>query len=436
MLVAPDLSLNSDILSGADKCVKCGLCHPGCPTYVLSLNENEAPRGRIALMQALAGGQLKPSPPVLTHLDHCLTCRACEHVCPSGVPFGALIDATRILLEPVRQRPRAARLLRRLALTLVRRPALRAVVTTLLRFYQQRPGLRARVAGSSFLARRPQLRRLESMLPSWHRKPAPASTTAEPRGRIALFAGCTGRVLEPAALDATRRVLTHLGYEVVTPRRQTCCGALHLHAGEREAALTLARHNLRVFAAARADAVIYTASGCGAQLREYDTLFAGEPKDNAAENLGVTPVGICEFLTGIPWPEAVTLRPLARRVAIHEPCSLRNVLRSEDAVYRLLGRIPQIRLEPLPDNALCCGAAGSYMLSEPQWADAIVDRKLARLAESDAVSPEIIVSSNVGCAVHLRNGLRRRGVEVEVMHPVELLCEQLEEASSEERGAR
>ncbi|CAK0774552.1 glycolate oxidase iron-sulfur subunit [Gammaproteobacteria bacterium] len=401
----------------ADRCVMCGMCLAYCPTYLKNREEGESPRGRIALMTALASGDLPPSPRLHAHLERCLVCRACERVCPSGVPYGRLIDAGRALLLQTDPPSPTSRFIRRVLLEgLIARPRrLRGLGWVL--YLLQRTGL-------AYLAPLFGLGRLARMLPSLlpprpFRSHYPAS--GPERGRVALFIGCITGVIDRTTLEAALHVLTHLGYGVDVPPRQGCCGALHLHSGDAAGAQRLIRANLEAFVGTGQEAIVTTASGCGATLAEYpthqDTIIAGESLPPLPQV-----VDISTFLARIPWPEEVTLRPLPARVAVHDPCSLANALCQPQGPYTLLRRIPGITVIPLPNNHQCCGGAGAALLTESALTRALGADKIAALREA---APDILVSSNLGCALHLTQGARKAGITVEVMHPVTLLARQL-----------
>ncbi len=397
----------------ADRCVKCGMCLPHCPTYHLTRDESESPRGRIALIQGLTGGQLAFSEKLGTHLENCLKCRACERVCPSLVPYGELIDGalTHIAREVA---PPTARRLRLLNL-ITQRTTLRTFAM-LLRVYQ-RSGLRALLRGSGLL-KLLGLARHDGLLPSlpsahtWQTY-YPAQNTA--RGDVALFTGCIADAFDQATSRAAIQVLTQLGYGVHVPPTQRCCGALHLHNQQPEQASALAQENLTAFGALDVQAIISTASGCGATLSEY----ANDPR---ATGFTHKVVDISAFIASIRWPDNVTLSPLKACVAVHDPCSLTHVLRQHAQPYALLRKIPDIELVCLPDRARCCGAAGSYMLTHPTQADTLRDEKLVGIEQLGA---QILVTSNIGCALHLAAGLREKNLSIEVMHPITLLARQL-----------
>jgi len=388
-----------------DQCVKCGFCLPHCPTYRLREDEAESPRGRIALAQGLADGRLTPSKRLDAHLWSCLECRACEPVCPSLVAVGSIMDDVRAL-----RREQSAGIARRWVLAWLDNlgSAAGADRAALLAGAYQKSGL-ARLAETTGITRHPRLSAFHRVAIELH-PPAPLRQEGEARGDaprgVDLFVGCVARTTQPGALAAAQRLLTRLGLEVRVPPTQACCGALHRHNGfPRQADQLLARN-----AAVVADRpLVGIASACVAELRTH-TALAGAHE-------------ICRFLGSLEWPEDLHLRPSGKRVAVHEPCSQRNVLRDPAAAYDLLRRIPGISLLGLEDNAHCCGAAGSYLLQQPKAAQALLAPKVQAL---QALGTEILVTTNTGCALHLAAGAREAGLGLEVLHPVELILRQLD----------
>ncbi|MDB5986442.1 MAG: (Fe-S)-binding protein [Nevskia sp.] len=398
-------------LAEADLCVKCGLCLPHCPTYLDARNEADSPRGRIALMQGLATGVIDQTAKLELHLDGCLSCRACEAVCPAKVPYGALIDAGRALLAE--RRPARVRALAPLSVLLSHRP-LRRALGALLRLYQ-RSGMQKLLRRSGALGRG-RIARLEGLLPQI------AAATRVDRPTIAdsandsvqLFVGCVSDLVEAEAVDAAARLFAACGYALRSPAAQTCCGALDQHGGRPATARGLAAHNLTAFAG---DApIVAMASGCGASLLDYATMlgsaearrFAARVRDPARLLLARA--------------ERLQLQPLRARVAIHVPCTQQNVLRDPQATRALLAHIPQIELLELESDQRCCGAAGLNFVTQPQASDRLLEPKLAAARR---LQPDFIVSANIGCSLHLSAGLRRDGSTVPVLHPLTLLARQL-----------
>jgi glycolate oxidase iron-sulfur subunit len=232
------------------------------------------------------------------------------------------------------------------------------------------------------------------------------------QGRIGLFTGCISRITDSPALDASIRILNKLGYEVVVPAKQGCCGAMHLNGGDSSEANSMAQHNRSVFSELKLDAVVGVASGCISHLNELsEELSLPEPV-----------MDISAFLNTVPGIMDLPLNPLDKKVAIHTPCSMKNVLKQQAAPFELLQLIPELTLIELPENGLCCGAAGTYVIANPKEADALRENKIEGLKASQA---DILATSNTGCSLHLAAGIRADGIGVEVMHPVELLAQQL-----------
>ncbi len=377
-------------------------------------------------MHALARHELPPDATTLSHLEHCLVCRACENACPSFVPYGQLMDATQNLLATRRTAAGWKRLWRALLLDgLIARPRRLQRAGKLLYGYQ-RSGLQWLLRNSGLLALS-GLGTAEALIPPlFPVTPAaefyPASAARQ--GVVGLFTGCVAGFLDSRTRDAAIRLLNVLGYDVHLPSSQGCCGALHLRAGETGKAHRLMQRNLAAFSR-KLDAIVTTASGCGALLREYPTHIPGE----AAGVFSGRIVDISRFLADADWSR-VRLKPLSQRVAVHDPCTLRNVLRQEQAPYALLKKIPEADIVALPENNFCCGGAGAYPVTQPALAERLRADKIRLLRET---APDILVTSNIGCALQLGAGLRAAGLPVEVLHPVVLLARQMRGTRDEGR---
>lgn len=395
------------LLTLADQCVQCGLCLPHCPTYRLEAIEAESPRGRIALAKALATGTLDPGPLALAHLDHCLGCLSCQKVCPSQVRYDDILTLARADLRARRPVPGRLRRWLRDPARLTRLARLGAA----LRADRWLPAL----AGA--LPKHSLARRLASTQPPPPRA-APRGPPSTPiaRGRVALFRGCVASVYDRDTFAAARTLLEALGYEVAATSAGACCGALPRHAGETEAAAANAAATREELLRSGAEIVLTTASGCHGDLR-----------DQVASGSAMRVVEIHTFLAADPGFAALRFRPLAVRAALHLPCTQVNVAGGIDAIGVLLARIPVLTVLPLPEQPRCCGAAGSYFIEQPEFADRLRAQKLNQAA---ALQPDLLLTTNVGCRIHLDNGLRERAARVPVRHPLALLAEQLENSAS------
>jgi glycolate dehydrogenase iron-sulfur subunit len=394
-------------------CVHCGICLPVCPTYTVLRQEMDSPRGRLYLMRAAAEGRVGLSASFVTHMDRCLGCRACESACPSGVPFGHLLETVRGQIERRVPRPLSRRLLRRVVLGVFPHRGRLGATLRLLRLYQ-RSGLQPLVRRAGLLRPLPRLAAMDALLPVSGAARGLAATPLEPRGAprgtVGLLMGCVQALLFPEVNRATALLLAHAGYRVVTPRAQVCCGALHLHWGDRDGARRLARANLAPFEGV--DWIVTNAAGCGAALRDYGHLLG----DRAAHRLADRARDVSELLAAaLPEPR----HPVPLAVTYHDPCHLAHGQRVREAPRTLLRAIPGLRLVELADSDVCCGSAGVYNLLEPEVAGALLARKLARVAETGA---EVVASGNPGCLLQLRMGLAARGLRVRAHHPVELLA--------------
>ena len=422
---AVPIRLDSDDLQ---QCIHCGMCLESCPTYLITGLETESPRGRIHLMGALAAGRIAPVPAVTVHLDRCLACRACEAVCPSGVPYGRLIETTRAELaargsgDPARQGRRAA-LGRRILRLVVSKPERLVRLTRILSLYE-RTGLRALLRRSGALRLLPErARRLEALLPPLRRPAyrAPAAVAA-PRARVALLQGCVMRASYGDVHTAAARLLAHAGVAVVEVGGQGCCGALQAHAGDRPEARRLARRAIEAFAAARVDAVVVDAAGCGAHLKGYGELLADDPEWSArAHAFAATVRDVTEYLDAML--PAEPLGRLALRVTYQDPCHLAHAQRITAAPRALLGRVAGLRLEELRGADVCCGSAGTYNITQPDYADRLLREKVDAVL---ATAPDAVVTANPGCMLQLEAGMRVRGARIPVLHVVEVLARALD----------
>lgn len=410
------------------RCVRCGLCLPHCPTYLETLRETSSPRGRIHLIEAVGRGQLSLSDRgFVDQMYQCLDCRACEAVCPSGVEYGRLVESTRAQIERAMPGTPFKRVLRWLVLTKLFGDMRVFRGLSRLLFFYQRSGLQwlARHLGVLRLLRLAELESLLPPLPARFLIPAdqhdePARERVQPGlpvPQTALFAGCVMSTVFAETGRATRRVLLAHGCAVDLPSGQGCCGALTIHAGDLEGARVLARRNIEAFERSGLAFIIVNAAGCGAALKEYAQLLAGDPlyAERAAQ-FSARVRDISEFLADFSPPPV--LRTLPLRVTYQEPCHLAHAQRVTRAPRQLLKRIPGLELLEMGESTLCCGSAGIYNLTRPAMSRRLRARKIQH---TSATGAEIVVTANPGCHLQLHSGLRQAHAEMRVMHLVDLL---------------
>jgi glycolate oxidase iron-sulfur subunit len=415
---------------GADKplyedyarCIHCGLCLSHCRTYRLWGLEADSPRGRVRQMLLIDQGSLELGASFVRHIDQCLDCRACESVCPSGVEYGKLVEVARAQIEQNYRRPVFARWIRGAVFRhLLPHPRRIAAVGSLLRFYQ-RSGLQA-------LARRSRVLHLlglaerERLLPKmdnaffFSRLGQTFPAQGQRRARVALFAGCVAQVSFSALNEATIRVLTANGCEVVVPEGQLCCGALAAHAGVRGVARELARRNLEVFLHGEFDAVVTNAAGCGSTLKEYEQLFPpGDPAHEQARAFRRRMRDVTEFLAELGM--VAPLKTLPLRVTYQDSCHLVHGQKIREAPRKLIRAVPSVELAEMPLADHCCGSAGIYNVTQPEASMALLAEKMNHARSTGA---QVILTANPGCILQLRAGAAIHGTGQEVLHIVELL---------------
>jgi glycolate oxidase iron-sulfur subunit len=393
-----------------DACVHCGFCLQACPTYLALDDENDSPRGRIVLMHALLDGTISPFDSDLhTHIDRCLGCRGCETACPSGVPYGHLLEATRATLRDTTRLPLPARLL----LWLATHPRLWRVTMSVVRF----------VAASPFptlAARLPSRYGFAMAMLAASEMPLERGTYTpdreENRERVAILLGCVMDGLFSKTNAATERVLVHNGYRSVAAPGQGCCGALHAHAGQLDTARRLARRNIAAFERSGADFLAVNAAGCGAMCKDYGALLRDDPEWAARAAAMSAKVRDVTELLADAGPKIGGVLPF--RVTYDAPCHLCHAQRVVSQPLQVLSAIPGMTLVPLRDAEQCCGSAGIYNLVEPDTADAVLDAKLANVHATGAA---LVATGNPGCLMQIGAGMLRAGMSTRAIHPVDLL---------------
>lgn len=419
-LAAQRMELDKRLLK---QCVHCGLCLDACPTYRLLGVEADSPRGRIFQIRQVYDGKLAPDDPNFRqHLYACLDCRACQTACPSGVQYGKLVEAARAVASP--PSPVERTLGRALLHTVFTARPLLSLVGAGLRLYQ-RSGLGELVRAVGSMGLLPsRLAQLEALLPPAQggvlrpRLPRVTPPVGPRRARVGFLSGCIMDELMHQTNEATARVLARNGCEVVTPPEQRCCGALHLHGGARETARALARQNIQVFDEAEVEAVVVNAAGCGSTLKEYGHLLAGDPVyAERARAFSRRVKDLSELLAELGLDTA-GMRPLDKRVTYQDPCHLVHGQGIRQQPRQLLRALPGVELVELRDADVCCGSAGIYNLTHPEYASRILEWKLDNLEQSGA---EVLVAPNPGCIFQIAQGVRRRGLQMEVAHLADVL---------------
>lgn len=398
-------------LPGSELCVHCGFCLQACPTYLALDDENDSPRGRIVLMKGIADATIDlDDADARLHLDRCLGCRACETACPSGVPYGQLLEATRERLAAGRPLPLVARVI----LFTIARPALFAIAMSGARLLRalRVAGVLARMGARAGFA----MAMLDSTRRGLGRAYEPQGDGA--RGSVAVLRGCVMEGLFTGINRATERTLAVNGYRLVRAGDQRCCGALHSHAGDARTARALARANIAAFDRCGADFVAVNSAGCGAAMKEYAHLLHNDPSWRERAIAFAARVRDVSELLAAAGPK--TGGRLALRVAYDAPCHLLHGQRVASQPLAVLAAIPGLELVPLADHDQCCGSAGIFNLIDPEVSDRVLAPKLANIVAADA---DVVATGNPGCLMQIGAGLARTGGIAKLRHPVELLDE-------------
>ncbi len=404
---------------GIARCVHCGFCLQACPTYLELGMETDSPRGRIALVEAMTSGRAAPTASLLGHLDLCLQCRACETACPSSVPYGRIIETARSQVMESGGAPRAWRLRATAIRQLLPHPRRLRAAMLAMRFYRRSP-LRAIVRRSGVLRRlSPALAAADDGMPDvpaspFRDPPQPAGLTKT----VAMLTGCVMPHLYPRTHEATVRVLNRLGYRVLFPREQTCCGALSLHGGDRRFARELARRNIDAFLAADIEAIIVNSAGCGSTMKEYGELLADDERyrDASARFVAITK-DVLEFVAAHDLPDLAAVR---RTVTYQDSCHLVHAQKIASAPREILRAIPGIELREMTAPDRCCGSAGVYSLVQREMSQRLLAGKIDDIAATGATT---IATANPGCMMQIEAGMRQRGIAGAAVHVIELLDE-------------
>ncbi len=420
-MAVSDKPLRQDL----DKCVHCGLCLNSCPTYRELGVEMDSPRGRIYQMNQVSQGLAQIGPSYIEHLELCLACRGCETACPSGVQYGKLIEAARAEIETQIKRPWYVELVRTIVFRhlLPSRTNLRMAAAGL--WVYQKLGLQKLARASGILKLIGRAGELEQLSPdaefptffSQYGKTFAAEGTR--RYRVAMLGGCMANVSFARLHEATVRVLQKNGCEVVVPDDQTCCGALHAHAGRRDDARGLARQNITALLKGNFDAIITTTSGCGSMLKEYHDLFEHDAAmDEPSRKFSGLVRDINEFLASIELNQ--NLGPINKTVTYQDSCHLAHGQKIKAPPRKLLRAIPGLTLKEMPLSDVCCGSAGIYNVLQTDMSMAILSKKMENVKRTGA---EVIVTANPGCIIQLRAGVCMQGGGQPVKHVVEMLDE-------------
>ena len=406
-LLDPDIAASNQILR---TCVHCGMCTATCPTFLLLGDELDSPRGRIYLIKDMLENNRPATEAVVRHVDRCLSCLSCMTTCPSGVNYMHLVDHARAYIENTYKRPFAERLLRGVLGAIIPRPFLFRAALVGARVARPLAGL---IPGQSMLAQR-----LRAMLalapaslprPSAVERPGVHAAVGERKARVALLAGCAQQVLAPSINEATIRLLTRLGVEVVVAQEAGCCGSLNHHMGQHNAAMSRARANIEAWSSLDVDAILVNASGCGTTIKDYGFMFREDPLREKAERVAALAKDITEFLSAFGY--AATRDRPGLTVAYHSACSLQHGQQVTAAPKKLLTSAG-FRVVEAAEGHICCGSAGTYNMLQPQIAGQLRARKLGNI---HATKPDLIAAGNIGCLTQLA------GDGLPVVHTIELL---------------
>ncbi|QMU61698.1 MAG: 4Fe-4S dicluster domain-containing protein [Gammaproteobacteria bacterium] len=402
MSIAENIS-KQEIITAADQCVLCGLCLPHCPTYAIAKTEPESPRGRIALVRALYEEQLDASESISSHLDHCLTCMSCERVCPANVDYEKIIDAGRAITRKQRNS-----LTQSLLLFILSSISVRKITKMCISIFQSL-GLYGLFSSI----------RLFNLLPETSISIPNNNIDSSSSGpKVAIINSCAADLINDQTIKSAALILSKLGCNVIPQKQTQCCGALHQHTGNLKTAESLREDFLHSLETQKLDHVVSLATGCGAQIKRYSN-FDESPSTNDLVNKLIDVNDLVLQQLNI---NDLTFKPLAEIVYLHKPCSQQQITNDPKAVERLLQFIPDIEIIHFEDQLACCGAGGMNTITEEKIADQLIENKIHEIKSSSA---NYLVSSNIGCVLHLHSQLKRKNIDTQVCHPITLLAQQM-----------
>ncbi|HHP0967043.1 TPA: (Fe-S)-binding protein [Bacillus anthracis] len=415
-------------------CMRCGFCLPTCPTYIQSgYKESHSPRGRIALMKAVVDGLIEPDEDVENTLNVCLGCRACEPVCPSGVNYGHLLEEARDIINQNKKFSMPVRAVRKVVFEeLFPHQNRMRTLTGLIGFYQ-RSGLQTITHKTGIMKLFPEtLATMDLVLPKVPKMKAmkdrptflPAESTK--KKQVAFFTGCLMDTMFLETNNATMKLLQLAGCDIVIPKTQSCCGALHGHAGEKSGAKELVKRNIKAFEDLNIDYIITNAGGCGAYLVDYDYLLKDDPQWAGRAKQFVSKIkDITAILVELDFHKRNDLRLTPQIITYQDSCHLRNVMRTSSEPRMLLEAIQGATYREMKDADRCCGSAGIYNIVHSELSMEFLDYKMDRVHETDATT---IVTANPGCLLQMKLGIEREGLSHKMrgIHIVDLLLEAIE----------
>tara|TARA_B100000029_G_scaffold19948_3_gene20226 strand:+ start:9056 stop:10372 length:1317 start_codon:yes stop_codon:yes gene_type:complete len=406
------------------KCVHCGFCLQACPTYLETSLETESPRGRIALMKAVNENRIDISPNVIRHWDLCIQCRACETACPSGVEYGKLIEGTMKHILPIRKTNKISKLLSKIIMNIVINKNLLNILFNLIKFYQQY-GIQKLVRKTKLLnIIMPKIAELERSLPfipskSFKTNGQLLKSNKERKKKVALLSGCLMPFIHGPEMDAVTRILNYNGCDVIVPKDQVCCGALHSHVGNMDKTIELAKKNIDTFLQPDIDSIITASAGCGSRMKEYYNLFQEDSEYlQKAKDFSSKTKDISEFLVDLPFEPPKGF--IKRTVTYQDSCHLLNAQKISNPPREILNSIPGIKFVELKNSSVCCGGGGTYTITERDLSKKVLASKMHEINNSNA---SIVTTSNPGCVIQMQYGVQLFKTETKICYVTDILDE-------------